>query len=167
MTIDIRRLLPVCGMWLLAVSIQAQTLDTVTAQGRPLVQDFPQSSLIIDTFDYTCEHFEILVASERTAQARGLMFVREMPDGVGMLFIHPSERMISMWMKNTLIPLDMVFMDRTGVVKHIAENTIPGSLGTISSMQPALGILEINGGLAARLGIRPGDRVRHPFFGSL
>ena len=167
MTIDIRRLLPVCGMWLLAVSIQAQTLDTVTAQGRPLVQDFPQSSLIIDTSDYTCEHFEIFVASERNAQARGLMFVREMPDEVGMLFIHPSERMISMWMKNTLIPLDMVFMDRSGVVTHIAENTVPGSLDTISSMQPALGILEINGGLAGRLGIRPGDLVRHPFFGSL
>ena len=167
MTIDIRRLLPVCGMWLLAVSIQAQTLDTVTAQGRPLVQDFPQSSLIIDTSDFTCEHFEIFVASERNAQARGLMFVREMPDEVGMLFIHPSERMISMWMKNTLIPLDMVFMDRSGVVTHIAENTVPGSLDTISSMQPALGILEINGGLAARQGIRPGDLVRHPFFGSL
>ena len=167
MTIDVRRLLPILCMCLLAVSTQAQTLDTVTAQGRPLVQDFPQSSLIIDTSDYTCEHFEIFVASERTAQARGLMFVREMPDDVGMLFIHPSERMISMWMKNTLIPLDMVFMDRTGVVTHIAENTVPGSLDTISSMQPALGILEINGGLAARLGIRPGDRVRHPFFGSL
>ena len=167
MTINIRRLLPAYGMWLLAVSIQAQTLDAVTAQGRPLVQDFPQSSLIIDTSDYTCEHFEIFVASERNAQARGLMFVREMPDNVGMLFIHPSERMISMWMKNTLIPLDMVFMDRSGVVTHIAENTVPGSLDTISSMQPALGILEINGGLAARLGIRPGDLVRHPFFGSL
>ena len=82
------------------------------------------------------------------------MYVPEMPDDVGMLFIHPSERMISMWMKNTLIPLDMVFMDSSGVVTHIAANTVPGSLDTISSMQPALGILEINGGLAARLGIR-------------
>ena len=167
MTINIRRLLPIFGVSLLAALIQAQTLDTVTAQGRPLVQDFPQSSLIIDTSDDTCVHFGIFIASERNAQARGLMFVREMPDDVGMLFIHPSERMISMWMKNTLIPLDMVFMDRSGVVTHIAENTVPGSLDTISSMQPALGILEINGGLAARLGIRPGDLVRHPFFGSL
>ena len=167
MTICIQRLLPVCGMLLLAASIQAQTLETVTAQGRPLVQDFPQSSLIIDTSGFTCEHFGIFIASERNAQSRGLMYVPEMPDDVGMLFIHPSERMISMWMKNTLIPLDMVFMDRSGVVTHIAENTVPGSLDTISSMQPALAVLEINGGLAARLGIRPGDRVRHPFFGSL
>ena len=152
---------------LASFSAQAQLLEAVSAQGRPLVQDFARSSLIIDTSDYACEHFEIFVASERAAQARGLMFVREMPDEVGMLFIHPSERMISMWMKNTLIPLDMVFMDQSGVVMHIAENTVPGSLDTISSMQPALAVLEINGGLAARLGIRPGDRVRHPFFGSL
>ena len=58
-------------------------------------------------------------------------------------------------------------MDRSGIVTHIAENTVPGSLDTISSMQPALGILEINGGLAARLGIGPVTCVRHPFFGSL
>lgn len=167
MTINIRRLSAICGAWLLAASLQAQDLDAVSAQGRPLVQDFPQSSLIIDTSDDACVHFGIFIASERNAQARGLMFVREMPDDVGMLFIHPSERMISMWMKNTLIPLDMVFMDSSGVVTHIAENTVPGSLDTISSMQPALGILEINGGLAARLGIRPGDLIRHPFFGSL
>ena len=167
MTINFRRSFALCGLWLLAASVQAQTLETVTAQGRPLVQDFPQSSLIIDTSEFTCEHFEILIASERNAQARGLMYVPEMPDDVGMLFIHPSERMISMWMKNTLIPLDMVFMDRSGVVTHIAENTVPGSLDTISSMQPALAVLEINGGLAARLGIQPGDLVRHPFFGSL
>ena len=167
MTTHIRRLLPIGCMWLLAVSIQAQTLDTVTAQGRPLAQDFPPDSLVIDTSEFTCEHFEIFVASEQNAQARGLMFVREMPDDVGMLFIHPSERMISMWMKNTLIPLDMVFMDRSGFVIHIAENTVPGSLDSISSTQPALAVLEINGGLAARLGIRVGDLVRHPYFGSL
>ena len=167
MTINIRRLSAICGVWLLAASLQAQDLDAVSAQGRPLVQDFPQSSLVIDTSDDACVHFGIFIASERNAQARGLMFVREMPDDVGMLFIHPSERMISMWMKNTLIPLDMVFIDSSGVVTHIADNTVPGSLDTISSMQPALGILEINGGLAARLGIQPGDLVRHPFFGSL
>ena len=167
MPMGLMRLLPVCGAWLLAAAIQAQTLDTVTAQGRPLVQDFAQSSLIIDTSGQACEHFGIFIASERNAQARGLMFVREMPADVGMLFIHPSERMISMWMRNTLIPLDMVFMDSSGVVIHIAENTVPGSLDSISSMQPALAVLEINGGLAARLGIQPGDLVRHPYFGSL
>ena len=167
MTINIRRLSAIGCLWLLAAPIQAQTLDSVTAQGRRLVQDFPQTSLIIDTSGYTCEHFETFVASERNAQARGLMYVQQMPDNVGMIFIYPAERMISMWMKNTLIPLDMVFMDSSGVVTHIAENTVPGSLDTIGSMGPALAVLEINGGLAARLGIRVGDRVRHPFFGSL
>ena len=163
---DNRRLLPVFCVWLLAASVQAQTLDTVTAQGRALVQDFPRSSLIIDTSGFACEHFEIFVASQRAAQARGLMFVREMPDEAGMLFIYASERLISMWMKNTLIRLDMVFMDRSGTVTHIARQATPGSLDTISSVQPALAVLEINGGLAERLGIQPGDRVRHPFFES-
>ena len=163
---DVRHLLPVFCVWLLAGPVQAQTLDTVTAQGRPLAQDFPRSSLIIDTSGFACEHFDIFVASERAAQSRGLMFVREMPDEAGMLFIYARERMISMWMKNTLIPLDMVFMDRSGTVTHIARQTTPGSLDTISSLQPALAVLEINGGLAERLGIQPGDRVRHPIFGS-
>ena len=62
MTFKFRRLLPTCGLWLLAASIQAQTLDTVSAQGRPLVQDFPQSSLIIDTSDNSCVHFGIFIA---------------------------------------------------------------------------------------------------------
>ena len=168
MMIGSRRSLPLFCGWLLAASASgyAQTLDGVTAQGRPLVRDFAQSSLTIETSGYTCEHLEIFVASRRAEQARGLMFVREMPDAAGMLFIHPSERMISMWMKNTLIPLDMVFMDRTGTIVHIAENTTPGSLASISSQQPALAVLEINGGLAERLGMRPGDRVAHAFFES-
>ncbi len=151
---------------LFSLSARGQLLDAVTAQGRSLVQDFARSSLIIDTTGNACEHFEIFVAAERAAQARGLMFVREMPDEVGMLFIHPNERMISMWMKNTLLPLDMVFMSQSGTVTHIAENTVPGSLDTISSQQPALAILEINGGLAGRLGIESGNRVWHPFFES-
>ena len=85
---DVRHLLPVFCVWLLAGPVQAQTLDTVTAQGRPLAQDFPRSSLIIDTSGFACEHFDIFVASERAAQSRGLMFVREMPDEAGMLFIY-------------------------------------------------------------------------------
>ncbi len=134
--------------------------------GRTIgVYEIPNSHSDAAVAAYVSDTKLLFNASERSAQARGLMFVREMPDEVGMLFIHPAERMISMWMKNMLIPLDMVFMDRSGVVTHVAENTVPGSLDTISSMQPALGVFEINGGLAERLGIRVGDRVRHPFLG--
>lgn len=165
MTINIRRLLAIGGMWLLAASIQAQTLDTVSAQGRPLVQDFPQSSLIIDTSADTCEHFGIFIASERNAQARGLMFVREMPDDVGMLFIHPGERMISMWMKNTLIPLDMFFADDEGRIVTIAARTTPLSEKRIPSGEPVRYVLEMIGGSAERLGIVVGDRLRHALIG--
>jgi uncharacterized membrane protein (UPF0127 family) len=81
-----------------------------------------------------------------------------------MLFINPVERMASFWMMNTLIPLDMVFVDRTGRIVHIHENAIPHDTTPIPSRYPVLGILEVNGGLTRRLGIRPGDRVVHDVF---
>jgi uncharacterized membrane protein (UPF0127 family) len=74
--------------------------------------------------------------------------------------------MISMWMKNTLIPLDMLFIAEDGRIVHIAERAIPGSTATISSGEPARAVLELNGGTAARLRIEPGDRVLHQTFGT-
>jgi hypothetical protein len=71
-----------------------------------------------------------------------------------------------MWMKNTLIPLDMLFIGDDGRILHIAERTIPGSTATISSMQPARAVLELNGGTAARLQIQVGDRVLYRTFGT-
>ena len=144
--------------------VQAQGTASVSGDGRPLAQDFAQSSLTIETSAFACEHFAIFVAEQSAQQARGLMFVREMPDDVGMIFVYPQERMLAMWMKNTLIPLDMLFTDSAGTIVHVAENATPGSLATISSQRSARAVLEINGGLAKRLGIRPGDRVRHTFF---
>jgi uncharacterized membrane protein (UPF0127 family) len=75
------------------------------------------------------------------------------------------ETEISMWMKNTYIPLDMIFIRANGVIGHIAENTTPLSEATISSNGPVKGVLEVIGGTAKRLGIAAGDRVEHPFFG--
>ena len=158
------RMLALTGaVWCLAA--WAQGTASISVDGRPLAQDFTQSSLTIETSAFACEHFAIFVAEQSAQQARGLMFVREMPDDVGMIFVYPQERMLSMWMKNTLIPLDMLFMDGAGTLVHVAENATPGSLSTISSQRPARAVLEINGGLAERLGIRPGDRVRHAFVG--
>jgi uncharacterized membrane protein (UPF0127 family) len=74
--------------------------------------------------------------------------------------------MISMWMKNTLIPLDMLFIAEDGRIIHIAERAVPGSLATFSSGQPARAVLELNGGTAARLNIAPGDRVLYETFGT-
>ena len=92
------------------------------------------------------------------------MFRRSLaPDG-GMLFIYPTERTISMWMRNTLIPLDMVFIAADGRIVKVAQRTVPMSLATISSGGPAKAVLEVNGGTAARLGLEPGGRVVHPAF---
>ena len=91
------------------------------------------------------------------------MFVRALPDLRGMLFVHESPRPISMWMKNTYIPLDMVFIDAHGRIQQIVEQTTPHSLDIIRSKEPALAVLEIAGGEARRLGLHPGQRVdSHP-----
>jgi uncharacterized membrane protein (UPF0127 family) len=78
-----------------------------------------------------------------------------------MLFVLPKEQPMSMWMKNTFIPLDMVFIGAGGVIVNIHENAVPQSLDTISSAGPVHAVLEIGGGMAKRLGIHAGDRVIH------
>ncbi len=95
-------------------------------------------------------------------QAQGVMFRPEMAADAGMLFVHPRPRLLTMWMRNTLIPLDMVFAGPDGTVIHVVERTIPLSAKTISSRKPAKAVLELNAGTVARLGIRPGDRLVHP-----
>jgi uncharacterized membrane protein (UPF0127 family) len=83
-----------------------------------------------------------------------------------MLFDFNTEQPISMWMKNTYIPLDMIFIRNDGRVSRIAENTEPMSLKVISSAGPARAVLEVIAGTARKYGIAPGDRVAHPMFGN-
>jgi uncharacterized protein len=108
--------------------------------------------------------FEVEVMRTDEERARGLMFRRYMPANRGMLFDFNAVAPVSMWMKDTFIPLDMIFIRADGVIARIAENTDPLSTRTISSGEPVLGVLELNGGAAAKLGIKPGDRVEHPLF---
>jgi uncharacterized membrane protein (UPF0127 family) len=109
--------------------------------------------------------FQLEIANTPESRSRGLMFRRELPDGRGMLFdFGARETEISMWMKNTYIPLDMIFIRADGRIRHIAENTTPHSEATISSNGPVKGVLEVIAGTARRLGLSPGDRVEHPFF---
>jgi len=114
------------------------------------------------TGDFGTVSFDVAVADDFAERARGLMFVEEMADTVGMLFIYGVSRPVSFWMKNTLIPLDMIFIDARGVVKKVHANAIPHDTTGISSDVPVRSVLEINGGLAARIGIEPGAVVRHP-----
>jgi uncharacterized membrane protein (UPF0127 family) len=125
------------------------------------LQKFATDRLSIETADGRILDFEVELALTAEQRAQGLMFRRDLPDMGGMLFVYDKDWDISMWMKNTVIPLDMLFIKRDGRIVAIAERAVPFSLETISSGQPASGVLEINGGAAARLGIHPGDRVRH------
>jgi uncharacterized membrane protein (UPF0127 family) len=106
--------------------------------------------------------FQIELAISAEQMAQGLMFRRQIAPDAGMLFLHREERELSMWMKNTFIPLDMVFIAADGRITRIAQRTVPQSLATISSDGPAMAVLELNAGTAERLGIKPGDRVEHP-----
>lgn len=99
-------------------------------------------------------------------KAYGLMFLRKLPDGHGMLFLWDSDAMLSMWMKNTYIPLDMGFIDKDGVIIKIITHAVPFDLHQLNADQPARAVLELNDGAFASYGIKEGDRALYPAFGS-
>jgi hypothetical protein len=103
--------------------------------------------------------FTVYLAISPSQRARGLSFVRQLPKNRGMLFLFPPGQTIVMWMKDTFIPLDMVFMDAEGRVLQIEHDTTPHSLRRIVADPRASGVLELNAGMAERLGIRPGSRL--------
>lgn len=108
--------------------------------------------------------FRIEVARTPHQKAYGLMFRRNLPSMTGMLFPYEGEQTVSMWMRNTYIPLDMLFIKADGEIHRIEAMTEPFSERIISSGEPVSAVLEIAGGDAARLGIAAGDKVRHPHF---
>ncbi len=132
----------------------------VTAQVR--IETFERAELTIETVGGQRHRFEVELALSRAQHTQGLMYRRDLAADAGMLFLYERDGMHSMWMRNTLIPLDMLFITRDGRIVHIAQRTVPGSLDTISSAVPVKAVLEVNGGTAARLGLQPGDRVLFP-----
>jgi len=108
--------------------------------------------------------FSVEMATTDAEREKGLMYRKELPEGKGMLFDFSPEQQISMWMKNTYISLDMIFIRADGRILRIAENTEPQSLAIISSGGLAKGVLEVIAGTAQKYGIAPGDRVAHPLF---
>lgn len=114
--------------------------------------------------DWGQARFSVEVADDPDERGRGLMFVEEMPMMTGMLFVYESPRRVSFWMKNTLIPLDMIFTDVSGVVRHVHANAVPLDETPIPGGDDIYAVLEVNGGMAARLGIVPGTVLRHPAF---
>lgn len=108
------------------------------------------------------ESFTVELADDPAERARGLMFRESLDPAAGMLFVYETPLRAQFWMKNTLIPLDMIFADAAGRVTRVHANAIPGDLTPIDGGEGVVYVLEINGGLAARLGIAPGAELRHP-----
>jgi uncharacterized membrane protein (UPF0127 family) len=113
----------------------------------------------------TGEHsFQVEIAQDDATRERGLMDRRYMAADHGMLFEFDRDAPASFWMKNTYIPLDMIFIARSGLVTHIVANAEPLSERVIPSGGPCAAVLELNGGTAAAIGLKVGDKIRHPFF---
>jgi uncharacterized membrane protein (UPF0127 family) len=110
--------------------------------------------------------FAVEMARTDEERRTGLMYRKSLPEGRGMLFDFSPPQEVTMWMKNTFVSLDMIFIGADGRILRIAENTEPQSTRIISSRGPAKGVLEVVAGTARKLGIAPGDRVGHPLFGT-
>jgi len=144
------------GFGLLAVALgssclaQAMTVESLT--------HFPRTTLDILAHGHD-DHFDVWIADTPLRQEQGLMFVRDLPGSEGMLFPQDSPQVAHFWMKNTYIPLDMLFVGKDGRIAKIIANARPFSLDVLSSDVPVIAVLEIRGGEAQQLGIRVGDRI--------
>jgi uncharacterized protein len=127
------------------------------------VPSFERDTLAIHTHDGE-RRFTVEIAETPEQQKYGLMHRDELPPDHGMLFVDKSDSVMRMWMKNTRIPLDMLFIDRRGLIVYIASNAMPNSLAVITAGKPVRAVLELAGGAAEKNGIREGDQVIHRYF---
>ena len=137
---------------------------SATARAQQLAT-FSKSKLVIETARGKFP-FDIELALTPPQMEQGLMFRRSLAADAGMLFDYGDPQPIAMWMKNTLIPLDMIFIGKDGKVVDFRERAVPMSLDTIEPKVPARAVLEVNAGTVNRLGLRVGDAVHHAFFGN-
>lgn len=153
-----------------ATALALAALFAVNAAAQELTVEpldaFPRSSLEIESPSGR-QRFEVWIADTGSRRAQGLMYVEQLAPLHGMLFLYREPRVVSMWMKNTLIPLDMLFVAADGRIIRIAPRTTPHALASITSMGPVTGVIELAGGEAERLGIQTGARVLHPAFRTL
>jgi uncharacterized membrane protein (UPF0127 family) len=148
---------------LLGITLPAMLMTSAnSAEPADLLRGFNRAQLIIDSSSRGCILFDIYIANSREQRSQGLMFIRSMDEYEGMLFIYPEPAEISMWMKNTLIPLDMLFIDHKLTITAIHKNAPPLSTDIISSGGVVNGVIELNGGSAVKFGIRHGDQIIFP-----
>lgn len=110
--------------------------------------------------------FKVELAQTPEQYEKGLMFRTRLAPGQGMLFVFPEPRSAQMWMKNTFIPLDIIFIDESGAVESVSADAAPQSLDILSSLGPVKAVLEVNAGTAARIGLEPGNPVVHALLGA-
>jgi uncharacterized membrane protein (UPF0127 family) len=141
-----------------AIAVVAPLLAATSAS-----MSFEESPLTIDAADAQFE-FRVELAVSPAQRSQGLMFRESLEEDRGMLFDFGKPQLASMWMRNTYVPLDMLFIDMHGRITQIAANTRPLSDAVIASREPVRAVLELRGGVSAKLGIKPGDLVIHPLF---
>lgn len=142
----------------------ALAVTGLAACAEPIPSDqSADSSLIIETSSGV-HVFSVELADTEERRRTGLMFREDLALDSGMLFDFESPRVITMWMRNTPLPLDMIFIGPGGRVVSVAENTVPFSEAIVSSRYPASSVFEVNAGTAKRIGIKVGDTVSHPIF---
>jgi len=130
-----------------------------SAGDESLDEAFSKDVLIIEASDLACHRFDVYFAVNNSQRARGLMHVRNLPATSGMLFIYDRSDYLSMWMKNTFIPLDMVFARADGSISSVVRNTEPRSLRSIVSIEPVKYVLELNAGITDKLFIDENSRL--------
>ncbi|MCT8160784.1 DUF192 domain-containing protein [Pseudoruegeria sp. SHC-113] len=143
--------------------VRAQVLGLVLAAvAGPAMAEACRADLLELRGDFGTGRFTVEVVDTPESRAQGLMFRESMASGAGMLFVYEKPQSVAFWMKNTLIPLDMIFAAADGTVRHVHSNAVPGDLTAIPGGKDIQFVLEINGGLAKAIGIAPGAELRHP-----
>jgi uncharacterized protein len=125
---------------------------------------FPQSLLAIRSSSGKVVNFKIWEADTQKREEQGMMFIREMDEHTGMLFMFPENHPVSMWMKNTYVSLDLLFLNAQGKIDYIAERATPRSETIIGPPTPEFAVLELKGGACEQFGIKVGDKVLHKNF---
>lgn len=145
---------------LAAAALLAACANT-PAPGADPFPALPQAEVEVSTASGN-HRFRVWIAADDGSRTRGLMFVRELPADRGMLFLFGTPQPATFWMKNTYVPLDLVFIDPSGRILNIGRDARPFSLAPIESDGPVIAVLEVQAGTAVRIGLAPGDRVRLP-----
>lgn len=146
------------------ISFVASVFSLFLAGVSPALSDECRPDLVSLRGDWGKASFVVEIADDEAERSQGLMHRQHLPQRAGMLFVYPEPQPASFWMKNTLIPLDILFLDQTGVVTTIHANAIPQDLTPLPGGDEVFAVLEINGGLAARYGISIGTEMRHEVF---